>query len=327
MIDTNIVYMRGMNFRHLRTFVAIADAGGVARAAARLNMTQPTASRQVLALESELGVPLFDRIGRGVQLTSEGEDLLRRGRRLLSEVDSINDRARALKSGQVGTLRIGTTPQTIESLLVDFLALYQQRHPGVDIRVIEDGGMRLPGRLERGDVHLTIMPETDAGFHSRHLCPIYLLGVMAKTNRLARRSALEVAELGEEPLLLLSRNFASREWFLAACQVNHIRPRVFLESAAPQTVIAMAAGGRGIAVIPSSVRIPETGSLRVIPLLQRKAAIGRWTVVAWNPERFLAPYAEQFVEEIVAYTRHTYPNRDLVRKAPALPKMMKLALR
>jgi LysR family transcriptional regulator, cyn operon transcriptional activator len=65
-----------MNFGHLRTFVAIVDAGGVHRAAARLNLSQPAVSRQIHALESDLGVALFDRIGRRVQLTSEGEDLL-----------------------------------------------------------------------------------------------------------------------------------------------------------------------------------------------------------------------------------------------------------
>ena len=71
-----------MNFAHLRTFVAIADHGGFGRAAARLNLTQSAASRQIQGLEAELGVKLFDRIGRGVQLTSEGEDLLRRASHL-----------------------------------------------------------------------------------------------------------------------------------------------------------------------------------------------------------------------------------------------------
>ena len=67
-----------MNFRHLRAFAAIVDAGGFARAAERVHLSQPALSRQIHALEDELGVPLFDRIGRRVQLTSEGEDLLRR---------------------------------------------------------------------------------------------------------------------------------------------------------------------------------------------------------------------------------------------------------
>ena len=86
-----------MNFKHLRSFVTIADAGGFARAANRLNLSQPALSRQIRALEIDLSVRLFDRIGRRVQLTSEGEDLLRRSRRLLAEADSLGERARMLK--------------------------------------------------------------------------------------------------------------------------------------------------------------------------------------------------------------------------------------
>src|SRR5262245_64622716 len=111
-----------MNFRQFLTIVTISDAGGLARAEGRLQLIQPAASRQIQALETELGVPLFNRTGRRMQLTSEGEDLLRRSRRLLQDADSIGERARALKSGQTGILRIGATPQTIESTFAAFLS-------------------------------------------------------------------------------------------------------------------------------------------------------------------------------------------------------------
>src|SRR6202163_1212882 len=109
-----------MNLRYLRTFVAIADDGGMARAAAQLNLSQPAASRQINALEAELGVPLFDRIGRHVQLTSEGKDLLWRSRHLLTEADSLGERANALKGGQTGVLRVGAPPHVIETVLAPF---------------------------------------------------------------------------------------------------------------------------------------------------------------------------------------------------------------
>ena len=96
-----------MNLHFLRTFVAIADNGGVTRAAARLNLTQSAASRQIQALENELGLQLFARIGRNVRLTREGEDLLVRSRRLLADVAALGERASALKRGDVGVLRLG----------------------------------------------------------------------------------------------------------------------------------------------------------------------------------------------------------------------------
>jgi len=308
-----------MNLRHFRTFVAIADAGGVARAAVRLNLSQPAASRHVCALERELGVPLFDRVGRRVQLTSEGEDLLRRCRILLADIDSIGERARALKGGQVGMLRVGAPPHVIETLLADFLRHYRRRHPGVEVHLVEDGGARLAGRLERGDVHLTFMPAGDARFHGRLLFPIHLIAALSGTHKLARRAVLEIAELTEHPVLLLRREFGSRSWFDTACQLAHIRPRVLLESAAPQTLLALAAAEYGVAVLPSNLRLAR-GTLRAIPLIHRGASIGNWAMIAWDPQRLLAPYAEQFITELAASLKRTYPGRDLIRRAPPLPR-------
>ena len=271
-----------MNFRHLRTFVAIAEAGGIARAGARLNLSQPAASRQILALEADLGVQLFDRIGRRFKLTSEGEDLLRQCRRLLTDAESITERARALKAGKTGILRVGSTPQAIESLLADFLTSYGRRHPGVEVHLVEEGAVRLPSRLERGDVHLIITAGDENRFQRRLLYPVYLLAVLSENHRLSCRAVIDVAELADEPLLRLGRGFASRDWFDAACQTAHIRPRVFLESAAPQTLIALAAAGKGIALVPSTVLISRE-KVRVVPLVNRRAPIGRWGNIAWYP--------------------------------------------
>jgi LysR family cyn operon transcriptional activator len=308
-----------MELRHLRTFVTIVDAGGVSRAITRLNLSQPALSRQIRALETELGVQLFDRIGRRVQLTSEGEDLLRRSRRLLTEADSLGERARALKRGHTGVVRVGATPQAIETVLAAFLMRYRRRHPGVDVHFIEDGGASLPDRLERGEMHLTLMAAGDERFRWRLLAPLYVLAVFPTTHRLARRSTLEVEEVVDAPLLLTRRGFGSRLWFDAACQVAHVRPRVLLESGAPHTLVALARSGYGVAIIPSNAHVPRAG-VRAVPLLQRGVPLGRWASISWDPHRFLPPYAEWFVEELVAYSRHSYPGRALTRRAPPLPE-------
>ena len=308
-----------MNLRQLRTFIAIADAGGLARAEGRLHLSQPAASRQIRALEVELGVPLFDRLGRRMQLTSEGEDLLRRTRRLLQDADAIGERARALRSGLSGTLRVGGSTQHIETVLADFLPQYRRRHPAVDIDLVEDGGARVPEHLARGEVHLALMTSGDDRFDGRLLAPVYVLAVMSKTHRLARQAVLDIGDLADEPLLLLSRDYASRGWFDAVCHVAHMRPRAILQSAAPHTLIALVRTGEGVAIVPSNVRIPHD-LVRATPLIHARAPIGRWAVVAWDPRRFLAPYAEQFVEELVRYCRRNYPGREFIKRAPPLPR-------
>jgi len=310
-----------VNLRYLQTFIGIAEAGSIARAGARLNVSQPAASRQILALEAELGIRLFDRIGRRLRLTSEGEDLVRQSRRLLMEADMFNARARALKGGETGILRVGATPMVIENTLSVFLPQYRLRHPGVEVHFVEDGGLRLPHRLEHGDIHLALIVPDDR-FRSRVLYPVHNLVVLPNKSRLARGGTLDVSEFADEQLLLLHRTFGSREWFDSACNIAHIRPRVLLESAAPHTLIALARVGYGIAVVPSTVLVPR--GMRALPVVQRGASIGRWLTIAWDAQRFLAAYAEQFVDELAGYCRRDYPGRNLIARASLPPRPKKV---
>lgn len=308
-----------MDLRHLRGFVTIVETGGFLRAADRVHLSQPALSRQIHALETELGVRLFDRIGRRVRLTSEGEDLLTLSRRLLTDAESLGERARALKSGRSGLLRVGATPQVMETMLARFLPRYRRRHPGVEVHLVDDGGARLPARLEQGDVSLALIAAGDERFRWRVLAPIYVLAVLSRTHRLGRRRAgLEVEELADAPLLLPKPEFASRGWFDAACQVAHLRPHVLLETGAPATLVALARAGYGIAIVPSTAPVPRTG-IRAVPVVQRGVPLGRWVSIAWDPRRFLAPYAEQFVEELVAYSR-AHPGWSIGRRSPPLPR-------
>jgi LysR family transcriptional regulator, cyn operon transcriptional activator len=308
-----------VNLRALRTFVAVVDSGGLGRASERLHVSQPAASRQIDALEAQFGVPLFQRVGRQLQLTSEGEDLLRQSRRLLADTELLVERARALKSGQAGTLRVAAAPQNISSLLAPFLPRYRDQYPGIDVRIIEGSAMLQRSRLERGEVHVAIMAARDGRFAQRLLGPLHALAVLPKKHRLGRRAVIEITELAEEPLLLMQREYAVREWFDAACETAHLLPRVLMEGTNAFTLIELAAVGYGVAVVSSSslMRNPE---LRAAVLVNRGAPIGRWTTVSWDPQRLMPPYGQRFIDELVAYSRHSFPGRNLIRRAPPLPK-------
>lgn len=317
-----MIELATMNLRQLQTLITVADAGGFARAAGRLHLSQPAASRQIQALEAELGVLLFDRIGRHLQMTSEGEDIVRRGRRLLQEADLLRDRASAMKSGLSGTLRVGGSPQNIETVLAPFTSRFRRRHPGIEVHFIEDGGARINARLDHGDVQLVLTSVSSETFSARLLFPGYVLAVVAPAHPLGRQPSVEVADLADVPLLLLQRSFASRGWFDAACHNADINPPIVLESSAPATLMALASGGGGAAIVPSNVSVPRHG-VRAIPVTYRGTPIGRWIFVAWERRRFLPLFARQFVDELVTHTRRDYPGRTLAKRVPALrrPKL------
>lgn len=308
-----------MNLRALRTFVATADSGGLGRASERLHLSQPAASRQIDALEAEFGVPLFQRAGRRLQLTSAGEDLLRQSRRLLADADLLTERARALKAGQAGTLRVAASPQTILSVLAPFLPRYRDRHPGIDVQLFEGSAAQQRTRIERGEAHVAIVALRDSRLAHRLLGPVHALAVVPKKHRLGRRPVVEIAELAEEPLLIAQRGYSVRDWFDAACETAQVVPRVLMEGTNAYTLIELAAVGYGVAVVTSLAAIPNP-ELRVVPLVNHGVSVGRWTALAWDPQRLMPPYGQQFIDELVAYCRRSYPGREFFRRAPALAR-------
>jgi DNA-binding transcriptional LysR family regulator len=142
---------------------------------------------------------------------------------------------------------------------------------------------------------------------------------MPQRHRLSHRAVLDVSELTDEPLLRLNAGFASHQWFAAACQVAHVRLRVLVESGVPQTLIALARAGHGIALVPSAVQCPRAG-IGVAVVTHNGLSIGRWAVAAWDVKRAFPRYAAQFVEELEIQCRRNYPGRLYFRRAPPLPR-------
>ncbi len=306
-----------MDLRHLRYFVTVAEAGGFSKAATQLHISQPALSRQVRDLERELGVRLFDRVGRRIRLTGEGDELLIHARTLLADAQSFGERATALTRGATGILRIGASPQTIESLLASFLLHYQRAHRGIDIRVTQDAGVRLLEKVERGDLHVAVTLPGAGSLRSQMLFPVRVLAVTAASQG-ARRRTVDLAALANRPLLLPRRGFAIRELFDAACQLTHLRPRVVFESDEAHSLVALARAGHGTAIVGSLARLPRSG-VAAAAVRHGEGSLGFWAAAVWDPRRFLPPSAASFIDRLVAYTRRSYPG-DQFRHAPSVPR-------
>ena len=145
-----------MDLRHLRYFVNVAETASVSKAALRVHISQPALSRQIHDLEIELGLRLFDRVGRRIRLTPEGEDLLELSRDVLARAEAIRERARELTAGAVGRLRVGATSQTFQSVMAGFLAEYRRSRPSIEVTLTEAGGVRLLDLVANGDLDLAV---------------------------------------------------------------------------------------------------------------------------------------------------------------------------
>src|SRR5215813_5714195 len=145
-----------MDLRRLRTFVAVAELGTVSKAALRLGVGQPALSRQISDLQQELGLRLFDRVGRRLVLTAQGEQFLGDCRGVVGHIESLGERVELLRRGDRGVLKIAAPPHTIESVLSAFLPRYAERFPNVHVKLTEALGRDQTAMLERGEVHVGI---------------------------------------------------------------------------------------------------------------------------------------------------------------------------
>jgi LysR family transcriptional regulator, cyn operon transcriptional activator len=308
-----------MELRHLRYFAAVADVGNVSRAAQRLHVTQPALSRQIKDLERDFACRLFDRVGRHIVLTRDGEEILERTRRLLGDAEALRERAQALGGGKAGVLRIGATPQFIEAALPEVLERYALIYPGVDVQLVEDGGSALLQRVQRGELHLSTGALRTGGLHGQPLFPLRVLAVMQRTHRLAGRDDLTVTELTGTSVLLLGCDFQTRLLFDEACQAAHFEPSVRLESRSPQSLLALAEAGHGIAIVPSAVRL-DASRVAISGMLDGSRPLGLWVHAVWDPRRYLPGYARGFIEVLEDYAKTSYPGHQLSDLTLAVPR-------
>jgi DNA-binding transcriptional LysR family regulator len=244
--------------------------------------------------------------------------LLSRSRNALAEVDGIRDRARSLEEGRVGVLRLGATPQVLQSVVAGFLTRYRRSNPAVEVQLVEAGGVRLVSLVESGELHLALGPIlASETVRDRVLFPARILAVVSRRSRLARRRTVELTELASETLLLLRPEFATRQIVDGAFRVARLTPRVALESGDPHCLVTLAEAGHGVAIVPSTFRLPR-GRFHAAPLVHGVVSLGFWVSVVWDPRRFVPPYGERFVVELVEYTREHHPGKRFERLAPAL---------
>jgi len=305
-----------IDLRHLRAFIAVADRRGFSAAAAALHITQPALSRRIAELESALGLRLFERTSRRVELTQNGADLLARSRDLLVDGETLRERARALAEGRAGILRIGGAAMILESVVAPVLAEYRKRCPGVELQLHEQGGEHAQQGALLGRLHAAVTSPMEPRLQTRLLFPWRLLAVVPQSHALARARTVDILKLANEPILTLPAGFGTRALFDAACETAGVRAAIRIEAAAAQILVAAAHAGYGVAVVPSVLNMNKRG-VKALPILAAGKALGRWLAIGWNAQRSQPPYLAAFVDLLADALHRDYPGREY-RFAPGI---------
>jgi LysR family transcriptional regulator, hydrogen peroxide-inducible genes activator len=301
-----------MNLQELSYFVAVAEHRHFGRAAQACHVSQPTLSGQLLKLEQQLGVTLFERNNRSVSITPVGEKILEHARRALEEAGLVESVAKTSRDQLVGPLKLGVIPTLAPYLIPLILGPLREAYPRLTIELWEDVTVSLLERLrsQRLDAALlaTEIPESD--LTTVVLFDEPFLAALPSSHRLASRKRIDQADLADD-LLVLADGHCLAGQAREACgrtrRIGDALPQRALQAASLETLANLVAAGYGTTLAPQlAASSMERRGVVLRPLLGKASR----TIRLASRPTFPRPKALQALVRVIAMQRLTMPNQS-----------------
>lgn len=249
-----------MDFPTLKAFVAVAESGSFSRAAEKLFMTQPAISKRIAALEEDLEAPLFDRLGRSIQLTEAGHKFLTSSRRILADMATSREEVLTLSTHVAGHLQLATSHHVGIHRLPPVLKAFTQAYPQVELDLLFMDSELACADVANGRIELAVVTLPDnleGSLQTRLAWPDPLSIVCAKdhplVNELAMSSPLPATRLGYHSAVLPARGTVTRSILLDALSPFDVSVETTLETNYLETIKMMVSVGLGWSALPSNM--------------------------------------------------------------------------
>lgn len=287
-----------MDIRQLRYFLAVAEVGHITRAAERLGLQQPPLSQQIKALESRLGLRLFERHARGVTLTEAGRLLQQEAQALVQSMESLEQRMALFAAGQRGPLNLGFTSSAAAHAFVPaVLSACRRQHPDIALELSECNAAELTEALEAGTLHCGFLRVPVARPESLEFETLFdepVLLVLPQDHALAGLGPgpIPLARLRGERFILVRRPGAPGLYaeLLQRCRAEGFEPLVAAEVPRMLTNLNLVAAGAGISVVPASMRGVHAHAI-VYRELEEGAALRAPMTMVWRRSATPGPTA------------------------------------
>jgi DNA-binding transcriptional LysR family regulator len=277
-----------MELRHLRYFVAVGEHLHFGRAAEQLHISQPPLTRQIQQLEEELGVTLFARNNRRVELTSVGQQFLADVKPLLAQFESLKHHVGETAAGRLGKLAIGFISVADYHVLPSLLREFQSRYPNVTLSLREATTDSQLDSLRDGDIDIGIVlaPLTDTSLNFQPLFQEELVAVLpsndAQNIKPGISRAISVRVLSTQPFVMFPRHSAPGLYdaIIETCERAGFAPRIAQEAIQMQTIISLVSVGMGVALVPASLTNLGRAGVSYRPLKEKSPLVT--TGLAWK---------------------------------------------
>lgn len=288
--------MKNATFRQLRVFTEVARQLSFAKAAQSLHLTPPAVTMQVKELEAQVGMPLFERKGREVSLTTPGEYMLVYARKILATLKDAEDAAARLKHVEAGTLTIGMV-STAKYFLPRMLAQFRRDHPDVEIRLAEGNREKLVALLQSNEVDIAVMgrPPRELATRAEPFAAHPHVFVSAPDHPLARREGqVDVESLRPYEFIVRETGSGTRAAMEKFLQEARLEPRVVMEMSSNETIKQAAMSGMGLSFLSlHTVQLELQHGLIAVLDVQGTPVVRAWNVVH-TLSKVLSPAAEAF---------------------------------
>ncbi|OZI26124.1 transcriptional regulator CynR [Bordetella genomosp. 9] len=283
----------GIKLRQLEYFLAIADTLHFSKAAEKLFVTQPTLSHQLAELEAHLGKALFDRSGKHIRLTQEGQVFHAYARRTLDELAAGCAAVEELDALRRGHLRIGASQSFMRKLLPPVVAEFMRSYPDVRLTVTEMMAPMIEAQLAAGDLHLGIafIPARLEDTEVESLFTERLMLMVGREHRLAARKRVRLSDLAREPLVLMTRDYYTRSLVDQYFDQRGLVPNIVCETNALSLMMDLAADSQAATLLPEST-IDPSETVAVIPVYEPVPI--RVTALLWSKRHHRTTAATTF---------------------------------
>jgi LysR family hydrogen peroxide-inducible transcriptional activator len=272
------------SLKQLEYLVALADIEHFGKASERCNITPSTLSAGIRDLENVLGVLLAERTKRHVLMTPMGTEIAARARLLLRDAEDVMALAAANREPMTGELRLGVIPTISPFLLPRVLPSLNVQYPALRLYLREEQTAQLIARLHSGeiDVALIAMPYDSEGLVSRILFEDVFEFACYKNHPFARKKMVSIADLAEQPLMLLEEGHCLRGHALDACQLNYRQERSQFEASSLHTLVQMVSAGIGVTLLPKLAIDSQITRGTKVKLIRLSCASSREIGLVWR---------------------------------------------
>ncbi|WP_051344310.1 LysR family transcriptional regulator [Alicyclobacillus herbarius] len=265
----------------LRTLVTVVESSTLVQAAESLHLTQPTVTRQLQQLEQQLGVRLFDRLGRRLVLNRAGEVVYHYAKSQQSLYDKMQAELGALADPYVGTVYLGAGLTPSIYLLPPLLAEYRRRHPQVRFQVTSGSSKEIAAALERREIDFGVVTTVDEGMTDLWTIPLLrdeLLLVAAPGHPLAERGAASAAEWMQEPLVLMRKGSGLRRILDNLATEHGLTLQVAMETDSLESINRLVQLGVGLSCLPRSCVQDDIAAGRLAAIRTLDGELGARTI-------------------------------------------------